>query len=350
MFVTHLRVKTITLQGGQKLMGAASAPTDGTSGTYANAAPTGTILFCSANGVAYQNVGTLASPRWEPFGGGGSGPTLEGLEVINKSGSSIAADKVVAVMGLDATSGKPKIVLADADVAGHVALYVTTAAIANNAEGVVVKSALSAATLNTNSATSAGDPVYLDVTAGAFTHTAPTGADDRVQRVGFVLVKSATVGQIFWDIAQTEVIGTNELQAEAVTQAKIAAASLTGTVAALVAASNVIGGIPVIHYILADQAGGADKDVVLTHKTRVLQVIAINKAAGGAGDGVTIKNGATAITDLIDMNAVDQTTKFATTIDDAAQDIAAGGTLRVTKANGANDQNEDVYVIGMRVA
>lgn len=138
--------------------------------------------------------------------------TMSGRRVINKTGSSIAADKLVAISGLDATSGLPKVVLADADVAAHDDVYITTAAIANNAKGTVQKGALSAATLNTNSASAAGDPVFLDTTAGGFAHTAPVTPTSRQQPVGFVVVKSATVGQILWVISPVRKIGTGELQ------------------------------------------------------------------------------------------------------------------------------------------
>src|SRR3990172_3932959 len=254
-----------------------------------------------------------------------------GLEVINKTGSDIVTDKLVAVSGLDVTSGKPKIVLADADVAAHEDVWVTTATIANNAAGVVVKAALSAANLNTNAVGTAGDPVYLDVTAGGFTVTAPTGATARVHPVGMVVVKSATVGQIFWLCSRVRKLGTNELQALAITTALLAA------------------GLMVIHHILPEQAGGLDKDVVVTHKIRVLDVIVVNAAAGGANDTITVKNGATAITDAIDTNKGDKAVTRAGTIDAAQATIAAAGTLRVTKADGTNDANCNVFVIAMRV-
>lgn len=150
------------------------------------------------------------------------------LEVINKTGSSIAADKLVAVSALDVTSGKPKIVLADADVAGHEDVWVTTAAIANNAEGVVRKAALSPATLDTSGATTAGDAVFLDVTAGGFAHAAPTGATARVHPVGMVVVKDAAVGQIFWMVGPVRSVGTNELQNAAITAGKLSANLKTG--------------------------------------------------------------------------------------------------------------------------
>jgi hypothetical protein len=143
--------------------------------------------------------------------------------VINVSGSTIGVDKLVAITGLDATSGRPTIVLADADVAAHDDVWVTTAEILTTAEGTVTKGpTLSAANLNTNSASAAGDPVYLSTTAGGFAHTAPTGATARVQPAGFVVVKSATVGQILWLVSPLRSVGTNELQAASVTRTRLA--------------------------------------------------------------------------------------------------------------------------------
>lgn len=137
-----------------------------------------------------------------------------------------------------------------------------------------------------------------------------------------------------------------KIAAAAVTQAKVSANSLDGTVAGNVAASNTEGGFQVIHRVTASALTG-DVDVVLTHKTRVVDVICIATALGGAGDTITVKNGATAITDAIDLNVADTTVKRAGTIDDAAYAIAAGGTLRIT---GASAVSAEVVVVGIRVA
>lgn len=141
-----------------------------------------------------------------------------------------------------------------------------------------------------------------------------------------------------------------KIAAGAVTLEKISAGTLDATVVKNHAASDTEAGLMVVHYVLADQIGGANKDVVVTHKVRVLDVIVVNKAAGGAGDTITVQNGATAITDAVDTNKADKTVTRAGTIDDAQHEITAGGTLRVAKGNGANDPNCEVYVICMRVA
>jgi len=136
----------------------------------------------------------------------------------------------------------------------------------------------------------------------------------------------------------------------AVTLAKVSGNTLDATVAKNHAASDTEAGLLVVHHVLADQAGGADKDVIVTHKVRVIDVVVQNKAAGGAADTITVKNGATAITDAIDTNKADKTVTRAGTIDDAQSLISAGGTLRVTKADGANDPNCDVFVVCVRSA
>lgn len=119
-----------------------------------------------------------------------------------------------------------------------------------------------------------------------------------------------------------------------------------------VADKNAIGGLRVAHRVTVADGATADIDVVLTHKTRVVEVLVIKTgAAGGVSDTITVKNGANAISDAIDINVADKTVKRAGTIDDANYEIAAGGTLRVTrtKTSAANVACE-VVVLGLRVA
>lgn len=164
------------------------------------------------------------------------------------------------------------------------------------------------------------------------------------------LFDEATLEDKIEDDAFTEAVIDGKVAADAINAEKLKPATLTGEKAAVVAESNTVPGMLLVHHILADQAGGADKDVVVVHKVLVLDVIVQNKAAGGAGDTITVKNGATAITDDIDTNKADKLITRAASIDDAASAIAALGTLRVSKANGANDANCDVFVVCMRVA
>lgn len=135
---------------------------------------------------------------------------------------------------------------------------------------------------------------------------------------------------------------------------QLAAGSLVGTLVANVANANVIGGIPVVHRI--DIAGGAagNTDVLLTHKTRIIDVWAVHTAgAGEANDTIQLFNGAGAISDAMDWSGADTLIVRAGAINDANHEVAAGGTLRVTTTD--NDAGGDVgagivYVLGIRVA
>jgi hypothetical protein len=113
---------------------------------------------------------------------------------------------------------------------------------------------------------------------------------------------------------------------------------------------NVIGNIPVIHRIDLAAGANADTDVILTHKTRVIDAFLILRGAGVGSETITIKNGASAITNALAASGSDQALVRATTIDDANYEIAAGGTLRVSSGAGASQPTCSVYVIGLRVA
>lgn len=128
----------------------------------------------------------------------------------------------------------------------------------------------------------------------------------------------------------------------------------TGTViaAANVADANTLGAVPVLHRVDVPAGTTGDIDVTLVHKTRVIRVWLIKRSAAGGGAGtIQVKNGATAITDAISIDIADQAFAQAATYDDAAWEIAASGTLRVTRTRTAStDETCSVYVEGHRVA
>lgn len=269
------------VENGVLILENAGAPSDGSTG--AGFAGPGSLIVDRTNKKLYMNTGTKASPTWENLSdldaadidAGAVRRTHLGIAVINKTGSTIVADKLVALTSVDATSGLPKIVLADADVAAHDQIFVTTASILNNATGTVVKGATSAATLNTNSASAAGDAVYLDTTAGGFAHSAPTGATARVIVVGYVLVKSATVGQILWSIEGVRKVGTDDIQINALGGASAAELSvLAGVTPGTAVASKAL---------VAD----ANKD---------LDAAALRSRILGAGNNYKLARGVSAVT------------------------------------------------------
>lgn len=84
-----------------------------------------------------------------------------------------------------------------------------------------------------------------------------------------------------------------------------------------------------------DTAG--DIDIVLPRKLRLVHVTG-NKGPsnGGAGDEITVKRGATAVTDTISLNVTAKTVINAGEIDPAEQLFAADDTLRITVAKATN--------------
>lgn len=135
-----------------------------------------------------------------------------------------------------------------------------------------------------------------------------------------------------------------------VAQVDIAAASLDGTIAKVVAESAVIGGIPLVYAIPIASGALADTDIVVAHKIRVLDAWLVLRAAGVANTTLQVKNATNAISDAMAASGSDTALVRAATINDANYEIAAAGTLRVTSATGASQPAAVVYVTCMRVA
>lgn len=131
---------------------------------------------------------------------------------------------------------------------------------------------------------------------------------------------------------------------------QVASNSLDGASVASNANANVVGTPTLLFRI--DIAAGAlgNTDVVVTHKIRVIDAHLVLRGAGVSTTTLQVKNGATAITNTMAASGSDQALVRAATIDDAAHEIAAGGTLRVTSATGATQPDAVVYVLAVRVA
>jgi len=144
--------------------------------------------------------------------------------------------------------------------------------------------------------------------------------------------------------------GATTIGAGKVAQAMHVAASEDGTVAKVVAESNVIGGIPLTFLIPISAGAIGNTDVTMTHKVRVLDAYLVLRGAGVATTTLQVFNGASAISDAMAASGSDKAIVRAAEIDDAAYEIAAAGTLRVTSATGASQPDALVVVNAVRVA
>lgn len=132
-------------------------------------------------------------------------PVHEGLFVENAFAGDLAVGTLVYISGINTTAanyaaglGLPKVTKADADATApaNVATYVVTEIIKQSGFGKVAR-AFRSVNVDTSAYALAGDKAYLSATAGATTETAPAGT---VQIVGYVEVKSSTVGVIVYDL------------------------------------------------------------------------------------------------------------------------------------------------------
>lgn len=264
-------------------------------------------------------------------------PYQEGLTVKNVSGGALSVGDLVYVNGTTtspATGTDPVATVTKADADGtavaSAAAYVVTKAMASNAFGKVGKYLVRRG-VDTSAYVTVGDPVYLSTTAGASTPTAPTIGNQQI--VGFVAVKSATVGIIVYDLRSNGVVRVGSLSGSS-------ASVVADQAAGAIAPANI--GIPVRLSLIIPDGGTANLDFTgLPFKCRVREVRLVKTAGnGGALDTIRVANGATTnwITNALDINVVDQTVVRATTLDDAFYDIAAGATIRVarTKSSAAN--------------
>lgn len=277
-------------------------------------------------------------------------PYQEGLTVKNVSGGSLAVGDLVYVNGTTtspATGTDPvaTVTKADADAAGaaKTATYVVTKAMATNAFGKVGKY-LVARGLNTSSYGTVGDPVYLSTTAGGSTPTAPTLGN--IQIVGYVAVKSATVGIIVYNLTSNPVVAVGGL---AGSSANIVADQAAGAIST----ANI--GIPVRLSLTIPAGTTGNVDFTgLPYKVRVRRVYGVKTTGAGGGAGtVRIANGATTnwITDAISIDVADQTVLNAATLDDAFIDIAAAATIRVVRTRTASTNEACVLTLELdRVA
>jgi hypothetical protein len=108
------------------------------------------------------------------------------------------------------------------------------------------------------------------------------------------------------------------------------------------------GGIDIVITKQLSAAAIGDTDIVLDYAIRVFDAMVMLKGAGVASTTITVKSTANAITDAMAASGTDKAIVRATTIDDAYQDIPAGGILRITSATGATQPACQVLIFAHR--
>lgn len=131
-------------------------------------------------------------------------------------------------------------------------------------------------------------------------------------------------------------------------------AALTGAKPATVANVNTVPGLPGVFRVLVPSGANGNVDVVVSRKVRVIDAWFVMKGAGTAGSTLRVTNGTGAnhVTEAFDASALVDTSKRSwATIDDANHEIAAAGTLRLTKASTGGDfPGAEAYVAVLPVA
>ncbi len=112
-------------------------------------------------------------------------------------GVATAAVAQYDIVVADGVSGVlPKVSPADADGTGPGPLFVAAGRATAANDKLVLLPWVILSDVDTSAASFVGDPVYLSTTAGGWTATKPSGADDSNIVVGYVMSISATVGVV----------------------------------------------------------------------------------------------------------------------------------------------------------
>lgn len=190
--------------------------------------------------------------------------------------------------------------------------------------------------------TGAENGIYVVGTVGGGTAPLTRAADMAAASIlpaGTMVIASAgTAGaNTLWEVTTAAVI---TVATTATTWVKVAqAVGVDQTLVKNVADGAVLGGVEVTFVIAVADGATADQDITVTNKTEITFIeVQKGASAGGANDKITVKNGATAITDAMDINVSGKVIVRPATMDPAQTVISAGGTLRVTrtKASAAN--------------
>lgn len=317
-----LTTKTLTapvIGGGLTASGSASNDFSGSTGAFKTSTGAATI----GGGAAAITINSTAAAITIDAGAASSWATSAGA--LNLSGFTGINLKIAGTTLLDVGTTAPTAVTLAAD---------------KSLVGAAGSGAVTLGSMTGNMTLPTGS---ISWTGAANKNFALTGSG-----TGTVVIDNAST----WSIGGTNgTTGTIGRSGQALVMP--GAVSMTGTVnVPTVASGAVTGGLPLVFPLTVSSGANGDQDITVTPKIRVIDAWLVMKGAGTAGSTVTVKNGATAITDVLDVSAKgDKEIVRFTTIDDAQMDIAAAGTLRISHASTGGDfPGAELYVHALHVA
>lgn len=172
---------------------------------------------------------------------------------------------------------------------------------------------------------------------------------DILNKFAYALGIGGTADAATIDAAITAAGAGGNTAAGAITQAMDAPNSRDATIVANGADDNLVGVIPVLFRIKIAAGALATKNLIMTHKIRVIDAWLHLDGAGVATTTLQLLNGVTAITDAMAASGAIKAVVRCAQIDATQQDIAAGGTLAVVSATGATQPAATLFVLGIRV-
>ena len=114
--------------------------------------------------------------------------------------------------------------------------------------------------------------------------------------------------------------------------------------------------VGILYHVKVSTAGGATADTDKALPTGTWEFVdahVLNRGAGTASDTITIKKGASAITNAIDISGADGTVARPSTVDDANISLVGGtNALRITETDGGGSDSPvvDVHVTLRKIA
>lgn len=316
------------------------------------------VTAIAATVIVDADINAAAAIAFSKLAGLPSANILVGSAGNVATAVAVTGDVTISDAGVTAIAAT---VIVDADINAAAAIAfskLASLASANILVGSAGNVATSVAVTGDVTISNAGvTAIAADSIVDADVNTAAAIAYSKLASLASANILVGSAGNVATSVAMSGDVtisntGVTTIGTGAVDLAMINPNTLTGTVAANVAAANTEGGMLLVHKFALVGGATANFDIVLTHKSRVIDAWVINTGLGTAGDTAQVFNGAAPITNAMSMNFADETITRTGTVDDSAALVNAGGTLRVTQTDGggADCPSAEVYVLVLRSA